>query len=67
MAGRSSALTTAQSPSPWLAKTRALAAAYSSQARVAVQVIRRERLSSTAIHGWNVAVVSSWKLLTSTT
>ena len=26
-----------------------------------------ERFSSTAIHGWNVSVVSSWKLLTSTT
>ncbi len=66
MAGRSSALTTAQSPSPWLAKTRAFAAAYSRMFACRSRW-SAERFSSTAIHGRNVAVVSSWKLLTSTT
>jgi hypothetical protein len=34
--------------------------------RVPVEVVG-DRFSSTAIHGWNVSVVSSWKLLASTT
>ncbi len=50
----------------WFAKMRALACRVLVERRVPIEVVG-DRFSSTAIHGWNVSVVSSWKLLTSTT
>ena len=62
----SSALTTAQSVGCWLAKMRALAAAYASTVGCRSRW-SSAKLSHSAIHGRKVTVVSSWKLLTSTT
>ena len=62
----SSALTTAQSSARWFAKMRAFAAAYASTFGCRSRW-SSARLSHSAIHGLNVVVVSSWKLLTSTT
>jgi hypothetical protein len=61
-----SALTTAQSRGCWFAKIRIFAAAYAASSGWRSRW-SGEKFSSAAIHGLNVSVASSWKLLASTT
>ncbi len=57
---------TAQSSAVWFSKILALAAPYDSMSGCRSRW-SGEKFSITAIHGWNVSICSSWKLLASTT